>query len=217
MIMLELAKTKWRQAAPKIMGELKKRHFDPYFFESVAEAGAFITDQIEPGASVGVGGSLTIRESLGLVKNLRARGTEVVDHWDAGPDAALRLDLKKKQRAVDVFLSGVNALTTSGILVNLDGGGNRLAGLLCGPRRVIVALGTNKITESLDLAIERTRHHAAVLNAIRLKRRVPCVETGLCNDCQAPDRVCAALLVLMTKPEDIERFSVVLINEDLGF
>lgn len=215
--MIEFEKEKARKSMPKILEELKKRHFDPHFFETKEEAAAFIVSQIGEKESVGVGGSFTVRDGLGVVGSLKKKGITVVDHWDAGPDANLRLELKRRQRNVDVFLSGTNALSREGILVNLDGGGNRLAGLLCGPQRVIAAVGTNKITDSLELAIHRTRHQAAVLNAIRLKRKVPCAQTGICNDCQAPERVCAALLILFTKPEDIDRFTVVMVNEEMGF
>ncbi len=215
--MIEFEKEKIRKSMPKILEEMKRRHFDSHFFETKEEAGAFIAGLVGAGESVGVGGSFTVRDGVGAVAALKQKGITVVDHWDAGPDAALRLELKRKQRTVDVFLSGTNAVTRDGILVNMDGGGNRLAGLLSGPKRVIAAVGTNKITDSLELAIHRTRHQAAVLNAIRLKRKAPCVQTGVCNDCQAPERVCAALLILFTKPEDIDLFTVVLVNEEMGF
>ena len=111
----------------------------------------------------------------------------------------------------------MNAITGDGIMVNLDGGGNRVASTCSGPKRVIVAVGANKVCESIDSAIERTRHQAAVVNAIRLKRKTPCVETGVCNDCSSAQRICAALLILYKKPSDIDKFTVVLINEDLGY
>lgn len=214
--MIEFEKDKIRKSMPKILEEMKKRRFDPYFFETAEEAKSFIVNQISPGETVGMGGSTTLRESLDLVGELRKNGTTVVDHWDAG-DATQRLELKRKQRTVDVFLIGVNAATRDGILVNLDGGGNRVAGACSGPKRVIAAFGTNKLTDSLELAIHRTRHHAAILNAIRLERKVPCTQTGICTDCSAPERICAALLILFTKPGDIDRFTLALVNEDLGY
>ena len=183
----------------------------------MAEGKHFITEHIEPQETVGIGGSVTFREEMGIVELLRKRGNYVCDHHDAGEDPALRLELKRKQRGMDVFLSSVNALTSEGVLVNLDGGGNRVAGMCSGPKKVIIVAGTNKIVDSLDLAIHRTRHQAAVLNAMRLQRKTPCTETGVCSDCNSPERICAALLILLKKPNDIDIFTVVLINEEMGY
>ena len=111
----------------------------------------------------------------------------------------------------------MNAITGDGIMVNLDGGGNRVAGTCSGPKRVIVAVGANKIAESTDSAIDITRLHAAVLNSIRLDRKTPCAETGACIDCSSPQRICAALLILYKKPSNIDKFTVVRGNEEMGY
>jgi hypothetical protein len=215
--MREIEKNRIRKTIPNILAALKKKGFDPYFFETADEARRFIAERIEPQETVGIGGSVTLREELGIVQTLRKRGNYVCDHWDASEDPALRLELKRKQRGMDVFLSSVNALTSEGVLVNLDGGGNRVAGTCSGPKKVIVAAGTNKIVDSLDVAIHRTRQQAAVFNAMRLKRKTPCAETGVCSDCDSPERICAALLILLKKPTDIDLFTVVLINEEMGY
>ena len=215
--MTEIEKDRIRKTIQKVLDALKKKGFDPYFFETADEAKHFITEHIEPKETVGIGGSVTLREGLGIVESLRKRGNYVCDHHDAYEDPARRLELKREQRGMDVFLSSVNALTSEGVLVYLDGGGNRVAGMCCGPKKVILAVGTNKIVESLDLAIHRTRHQAAVLNAMRLKRKTPCAETGVCTDCDSPERICAALLILLKKPNDIDLFTVVLINEEMGY
>ncbi len=215
--MIEFEKEKIRKSVPKILDALKKKRFDAHFFETADEARDFIAEQINPKETVGIGGSVTLREGLGIVKELRSKGVTVHDHWDADGDPARRLELKRKQRGVDVFLTGMNAITKDGFLVNLDGGGNRVAGTCSGPKKVIVVAGTNKLVDSLDLAIHRTRTHAAVLNAIRLTPKVPCVETGNCDDCNAAQRICAALLILYKKPGDIDHFSVVLVNEEMGY
>jgi hypothetical protein len=214
---IEIEKDRIRNTIKKVLDALKKKGFDPYFFETADEAKHFITEHIEPQETVGIGGSVTLRDELGIVESLRKRGNYVCDHHDAFEDPARRLEFKRKQRSMDVFLSSVNALTSEGVLVNLDGGGNRVAGMCSGPKKVIIAAGTNKIVDSLDLAIHRTRHQAAVLNAMRLKRKTPCAETGICSDCDSPERICAALLILLKKPSDIDLFTVVLINEEIGY
>ena len=215
--MIEFEKEKIRASMPQLLEEMKKKKFDAHFFETTEEARQFVANQINKEETVGVGGSVTIREGLGIVEALRNKGVTVYDHWDADGDPPRRLELKRMHRAVDVFLTGMNAITKDGILVNLDGGGNRVASTCSGPKKVIVVCGTNKIVDTLDMAVHRTRNHAAVLNAIRLERKVPCVETGYCTDCSAPQRICAALLILSRKPGDIDEFSVVLVNEAIGY
>ena len=215
--MIEIEKEQMRKRAPKMLEALKKKNFDAHFFETAEEAKNFITEQVQPDETAGFGGSITLRQGLGLVDALQDKGVTVYDHWDANGDPTRRLELKRKQRGVDVFLTSMNAVTVDGVMVNLDGGGNRVASTCSGPKRVIVVVGANKVVENLDAAIHRTRHHASPLNAIRLERETPCVETGTCNDCSAPQRICAMLLIMYKKPGDIDKFTVVLVNDELGY
>lgn len=214
--MLESDKARYRKLMPKILESLKKKKFDPYFFETIEEARRFVPTQVQKGETVGIGGSVTLRQHLGVVEALRSQGNTVHDHWDA-KDSKERLKFKRMQSGADVFLSSLNAFTCDGTLVNLDGGGNRVSGLCSGPKKVIVVAGTNKLVETLDGAIHRTRHHSAPINADRLERKTPCATTGLCSDCDAPERICAALLILFKKPGDIDKFTVVLVNEEMGY
>ena len=214
--MLETDKERYRKLMPKILETLKKKKFDPHFFETVEEARRFIPTLVQKGETVGIGGSVTLRHDLGVVEAFRGQGNTVYDHWDA-KDNQERIKLKRMQSGTDVFLSSLNAFTCDGTLVNLDGGGNRVGGLCSGPKKVIVAAGTNKLVETLDGAIHRTRNHSAPINAARLERKVPCATTGICSDCDSPERICAALLILFKKPGDIDQFTVVLVNEEMGY
>jgi len=215
--MQEMEKNYVRVRVPRLLDALKKKQYDAHFFETPDEARQFILDRIDTHETVGIGGSMTLREGLQVVEGLREKGIAVYDHWDAGDDRARRAELKRKHREVDVFLAGINAITTDGTLVNLDGGGNRVGNLCFGPRKVIAVAGLNKLVDSLELALDRVRNKAAVLNAMRLKVQTPCVATGVCSDCDAPRRICAALLILQKKPNDIDEFCVVLVNEEMGY
>jgi hypothetical protein len=215
--MLEIEKEQMRKRAPKMMEALKKRKFDAFFFETAAEARDFIRDHVQPEETVGIGGSVTLRQDLGVVEPLRNKGVTIVDHWDADGDPPRRLELKRMQRGVDVFLTSMNAISIDGIMVNLDGGGNRVASTCSGPKRVVVVVGANKVVENLDVALHRTRHHASPLNAIRLKRKTPCAETGTCNDCSSPQRICGMLLIMFQKPGDVDQFTVIVVNEEMGY
>ena len=215
--MLEIAKDIFRARMQTTLKALEKKKYEPYFKETAGEARDLILELVRGDETVGVGGSLTLREGLGVVQALKERGNTVWDHWDNDGDPARRLALKRQQRQADVFLSGLNALTLDGIMVNLDGGGNRVAGTCSGPKTVIVVAGANKLTDSLDAAIDRTQKTSAPPNAMRLKKNTPCAATGICNDCSSPERICAALLVLFKKPGDIDRFVVILVNEEMGY
>ena len=110
----------------------------------------------------------------------------------------------------------LNALTLDGKLVNLDGLGNRVAAMCCGPKKVILVVGMNKVTPDLDSAIARVKHHAAPINAIRLSRATPCVETGLCYDCKSPERICNMWSIIEGHLLE-NRIHVKLVGEDLGY
>jgi hypothetical protein len=215
-IMQEFDKIYFRQRSGALLEALKKRKFDAAFFETPEEAKKFVLQQIKPEESVGIGGSITLREKLKIVQEIRHRGNLVYDHWEADNEER-RIELKRRHRSVDVFLSSTNALVSDGTLVNLDGGGNRVASLCSGPKRVIVVAGVNKLVESIDEGIKRTRNRAAVLRVLKSHFRTPCDGTGVCTDCNSPQRICSALLILMQKPADIEQFIVILVNENMGY
>ncbi len=215
--MQEIEKIYMRKRIGSLMEALKKRKYETAFFETPEEAKQFILAQINPGETVGMGGSVTLRENLQMVPALRQRGNTVYDHWEAIQDPKRFLELKRSHRGVDVFLSSLNAIAIDGTIVNLDGGGNRVASLCSGPKRVFVIAGANKIVDTMDEAIDRTRNKAAILRALKSQFKTPCVATGVCSDCDSPQRICAALLILLKKPADIEQFTVILVNEELGY
>jgi hypothetical protein len=117
---------------------------------------------------------------------------------------------------VDFFVTGTNAITLDGKLVNLDGLGNRVAGICFGPKKVILVVGLNKVAPDLESAIARVKHHAAPINAIRLNRATPCVETGLCIDCKSPERICYMWSIIEGHML-AGRIHVKLVGEDLGY
>jgi len=215
--MREAERDYYRKKVPKILDALKKKEYEACFFETAEEARQFICDQIKMGELVGTGGSVTLREDLGLVEVLRNKGNTVVDHWEDEGNYEIRIELKRKHREVDVFLCSANAITEEGIIVNLDGGGNRVASTCSGPKRVILVVGLNKLVKTTDDAISRTRNKAAPINSVRKSLKTPCAETGVCVDCDSPSRICAALLILLKKPMDIDAFTVILVNEEMGY
>jgi hypothetical protein len=171
--------------------------------------------EIPRGARVGLGGSQTVRE-IGLLAALRKGDYDLIDQYRDGLSRDEALALRKQGAQADCFVSGSNAITDDGKIVNTDGLGNRLAAFCFGPGKVIVIAGRNKITCDLDAAMERVRNVAAPINARRFGLTTPCVETGKCTDCDSPERICNLTLII-EKQHTKGRMKVILVNEDLGY
>ena len=127
------------------------------------------------------------------------------------------LRIAKDCLTTEVFITSVNGLTADGVIINMDGTGNRVAGSLFGHRKVYYVIGRNKIAPDLEQAIWRVRNVAAPQNAKRLQLRTPCALRGdKCYNCASSDRICNGLLIQMKKMNDMD-MEVLLIDEDLGF
>ena len=187
---------------------LEKKGYKVSCFKTKEEAVAYLNREID-GKTVGIGGSMTVKE-MGLYETLRAHN-EVFCHSEG--------DERMQAHATDVYLSSVNGIARSGEIVNIDGTGNRLAGTLYGHQKLYLITGRNKIADDLDAAIWRARNVASPKNAMRFGVKTPCVASGgeRCFDCNSPERICKALLVLWERPNGIRDTEVVLIDEDLGY
>ncbi len=209
--------TKWHNETLgcKTVEALKKNGFEAVWCSTAAEAKDKIMELIPEGTSVGLGGSWTVK-GLGLPEALAERGNTLLDHGAPGLTNEERLEIRKMQLTCDVFLTGTNAVTMNGELVNTDGVGNRVAAMIFGPGRVIVVMGANKIVKDLDEALERIERVAAPINNKRLGTPNPCTQTGLCMNCQGPTRICNITTVLWKRPK-ATNFHVILVGDDLGF
>ena len=184
----------------KAVEGLKRRGFEAAFVETGAEAAELVMKEAESAQSVGWGGSETVK-ALGLRERLVAAGKEVRDH----------------QLVMDLFLLSANALTADGRIVNIDGNGNRVAASICGPKRVVYLVGRNKIVDGgVDAAIARIKKFACPPNCRRLGKKTPCALTGVCGDCDSPDRICKVTAIFDRKPTGISA-KVIVIGEDLGY
>jgi hypothetical protein len=135
-------------------------------------------------------------------------------------DKEARDALRRRAAQADVCLTSANAVTLDGEIVSTDGAGTRVAFYAFGPRQVILVVGANKIVADIFDAQRRVRQVAAPLNAKRLDRKTaPCFSTGICDDlaCVTGDRICKVTVILHWRPSGIDRFSVILVGEDLGF
>lgn len=190
----------------RVRKNLEERGFQTSCFATAKEAADYLDAQID-GATVGIGGSMTI-QAMGLSERL-SKHNEVIWHWEGG-------ELRRALTA-DVYLTSVNGLAETGEIVNIDGNCNRVAASMFGPKRVYYVVGCNKIAPDFEKALWRARNVAAPKNAQRLGKKTPCaVKADRCYDCKSPERICRGLSVLWRKPTGFEQAEVVLIEEELG-
>jgi L-lactate utilization protein LutB len=139
----------------------------------------------------------------------------VLDTFDKSQPPEKMLESRRNALLADVFITGTNAVTEDGQLVNLDMIGNRIAGLTFGPAHVIVLVGRNKVVPGLEDAMARIKDYAAPANAMRLNKKTPCAQTATCHECSSPDRICNTWTIT-EKSYPKGRVKVILINQDLG-
>lgn len=171
--------------------------------------------QIDKNASIGFGGSTTVKE-IGLFDYLVQNDYNLINPYKPGLSRDEVFDLRKKALTADLFVTGTNAITLEGELVNIDGYGNRVAAITFGSKKVFLFVGMNKIVRNREQAIDRIFDYAAPINAKRLNRDVPCVKSGFCENCDSPERICNHLVITM-KQSFPDRIKIFLINEKLGF
>ena len=197
---------------------LAANNFEVHVAADAASAADLVLKRIIPetGArSFSFGGSGTVA-SLGLVAALLGNPEyAVLNTTDKSLHQAEMYELRRKALLVDCFLTGTNAVTESGQLVNLDMIGNRVGAMHFGPRHVIVVAGRNKIVSGVDEGMRRIRNFAAPANAMRLDKKTPCVKTSFCQDCKSPERICN-VWAITEKSFPAGRVKVVLIDQDLG-
>ena len=192
---------------------LEKNRYDVKVFETKEEAVAYL-DGLFDNMVIGFGDSQTMVQ-MGLHDTLAAHNKVIDPYRSVDNDDFLRI--AKDALTTEVFLTSVNGLTEDGVIVNLDGTGNRVAGSLFGHKKVYFIVGKNKIAADMEQAIWRVRNIAAPQNARRLKLRTPCaVKADKCYNCASPDRICNGLMIMMKKMNDID-MEVLLINEELGY
>lgn len=190
---------------------LSGRRFLPQVFDTAEEAKAAVL-AIVGDKSVGIGGSATVRD-MKLAETLQANGNEVYWHWLVAKEA--KQAARDKALMADVYMCSSNALTTDGRLVNIDGTGNRAAGLIYGPHEVVVVVGKNKIVNTMDEAIERIKRDTCPTNARRLGLDTPCAKTDRCYDCRTAARMCNVTFILEAPTRPVKAFHVLIVKEDL--
>ena len=213
--------------AKTLIKNLQRRHIEGFYCPTSEEAVKKVSELIEDGNSVTWGGTMTVRD-LGIPDYLRNRGTlEVLDR-----DQVETLEEKQamylRAFSTDVYLTSANAISEDGVIVNIDGNGNRVAAITWGPKKVIFVIGLNKVAQTVEAALSRARGTASPINAARFNKggtrdvdnivggyQTPCQVDGVCHNCNSPESICNYVHFLRNSPKG--RHVVVLVGENLGY
>ena len=200
--------------AERMIRNLKRRNMEAFYCKTAAEAVQKVSSLIADGSSITWGGSMTIRD-IGIPQALKQRDTlEVLDR-DELTDRSEVVKIYERAFSADVYLSSANAISEDGVIVNIDGNGNRVAAITWGPKRVIFVIGMNKVAQTVEAALARARSTASPTNAARFSIQTPCQTDGVCHNCNSPESICNYVHFLRNSPRG--RHIVVLVGEELGY
>jgi hypothetical protein len=199
----------------KTIDALNNNNIECVLVQNKQEALAKALEMIPEGSTVGLGGSVTV-DQVGLLAQLRSGKYTLYDQYEAGIDMPENMKRRKQGLTAQYFVTGTNAITADGQLVNVDGLGNRVAAQAFGPEKVILIAGKNKIVKDVHEAFDRLQSIAAPINAKRVNSMTPCADTGVCVDCDSPARICNIYTIIrrMMIPG---RITLILVNESLGY
>ncbi|MCL2243360.1 MAG: lactate utilization protein [Treponema sp.] len=212
--MRTLSEQRYSKLGPIVVRALSAHGFGAHYFDECGDAVEKVFSLIPKDHHVSWGGSLTLVD-LGIQERLEKDGYYLLDR-DKGATSQERHEIMRRALLCDTFLTGTNAVSGEGQLVNIDGNGNRVAAIIFGPKQVIVVAGMNKVVQTHKDAINRAKTIAAPLNIQRFPNlETPCSETGTCTNCLSPDSICSHIVTTrFCKPAG--RIKVILIGKDLG-
>ncbi len=206
--------TYYEKRGQTLVKNLQKRHFEACYCATKAEALEKALSMIPVGAAVGWGGAMSCQQ-IGLLEALRAGDYRPIDR-DTCTTPQQREEAMRECLFADVFLTGANALSLDGQMVNIDGMGNRVAAIIYGPKAVLVVAGMNKVEDTLEAALNRARTVAAPMNQQRFQLPGnPCTVTGTCGDCKSESCICNQI-VITRHCRPAGRIKFILVGEDLG-
>ena len=196
--------------AQTVIKGLESRNMSGYYAADKEAAVKQALELIPEGSSIAMGGCASAHE-IGLIKVLEDGNYNYINRDKLSPREGLLAAYD-----ADIFLSSANAITSDGIMVNIDGNSNRVSCIAQGPRKVVFIVGMNKVCSDLEAAMKRARNVAAPANAQRFEVKTPCKTTGKCFDCKSPDTICCQFLITRYSRHK-DRIHVILVNDTLGF
>ena len=212
--MTQMEKAYFEKRGRILEKNLRSRHFDAWYCDTKEEALAKALELIPEGSTVGWGGALSAQQ-IGLMDALNKGNYAAIDR-DRCTTPEEKAQAAKDSMFADFFLTGANALSLDGQMVNIDGAGNRVSAIIFGPKNVLVIAGMNKVLDDLDAAVNRARTVAAPMNKQRFDPNTPCAVTGSCADCKVEGCICNHI-VITRHCRPVGRIKFILVGEPLGF
>ncbi|MEW9095493.1 MAG: lactate utilization protein [Clostridiaceae bacterium] len=198
----------------KLKENFKLRNIEVQYFETLENVKSYILNIIPMECTIGIGHSATLQK-IDITNSLLERGNIVYDKELAKNREECKV-LKKKALTTDWYITGSNAISVDGRIVNVDYSGNRVAAITFGPDKVIIVVGKNKVEDTVDEAIKRVKNIACPLNAKRAGFNPPCVTLNKCVDCVSKERVCNSISIIEGQ-SDSDRIKLFIVNEECGF
>ena len=209
----------WQLRLERLRKGLEKNNFEVFIAQNFDQAKNIFELEIFPPLTIKTaswGDSLTLH-STGILDFLRQnKSVDLIETFARDLPREVILERRRQALLVDLFVTGTNAVTETGKLVNLDMVGNRVGPIIFGPKHIVLLIGRNKLVKDVERAMERIKYHAAPLNAIRHEGfKTPCIKTSFCMDCNSPDRICNTWTIT-EKSFPKHRIKIILINQDGG-
>jgi len=200
--------------AKRVVKALESRNMEAHYVSNKEEALAKALELMPEGSSISWGGTASAAE-IGLFEALEERNYVLYDRAKAKTEKEVD-QIYLQAFDCDFYIGSVNGMSEDGVLVNIDGRSNRVAAYTYGPKHVLLIVGMNKVTKTVDDALSRSRNEAAPVNAQRFGIETPCVKNGSCFDCKVPHCICCNI-VLTRYSRESNRIKVILVDESLGF
>lgn len=204
-----------QKLAEKMIKNLKRRNMEAFYCPTGKNAVEKVSELIADGSTVTWGGTATVRD-LGIPQTLKNRSTLNVLDRDSVETPEEKVQMYLKAFTSDVYLTSANAISEDGVIVNIDGNGNRVAAISWGPKKVIFVIGLNKVAQTIEAAIARARGIASPINSQRFDINTPCRIDGTCHNCNSPESICSYVHILRNSRNG-NRHIVILVGEDLGY
>ncbi|MFO7877061.1 MAG: lactate utilization protein [Desulfovermiculus sp.] len=208
----------WHPKLCAAQSALQARNFGAHIVDTTDDARDLVLNELLPRMQIQTMSwcdSMTLTATR-LLQEIPARyPVQVIRNFEADIPRPDLIERRRQALLTDLFLTGTNALTEDGRLINLDMVGNRVAGIDFGPRHVLLFIGRNKLVPGLHAGMTRIKRLSAPANAIRHNFKTPCVKTGRCDDCSSPQRICNTWTIT-ERSFPAQRIQVILINQDLG-
>ena len=205
---------KWlnEKKARNLVQALENKGYNAVYAENIQQATEILFEQMLPkNVSVGLGGSETLA-SMDILSVLRNGDYDLFDRYNCEN----HYEVCRQSLLAEYFITGTNAVTKNGELVNLDCSGSRTAAIMYGPKKVIIVVGINKLVDNIEEGIKRARA-IAPMNCKRSGHKTPCAETGLCEECSDKWRMCNHIGITLDAHKFEGRMNIIVINEELGF